>query len=97
MRDIATILPTDLRSVSSAGNDILDFSVNSIQFRAFVGTSIVCQFVSAADSAVELPPIRLASGTILTAWITVPAPGDQAFVYNDSTEAGNADDSWVRL
>ena len=95
MRDVATILPTDLRSISTAAEDILAFDATSVQFRAFVGTSIVCNFPSA--TVVELPPRSLASGNVLTAWINPPAPGDLAYVYNDGTEAGNFDDTWNRF
>ena len=94
MRDIATILPTDLRSVSSAGSDILDFGTNHLQFRAFVGTSIVCAYSS--GTVIELPPQDMESGTVLTAWINPPAAGDIAYIYDEGTEAGNADDAWTR-
>jgi prepilin-type N-terminal cleavage/methylation domain-containing protein len=98
MRDIATILPTDLRSVSSAGSDILAFDETSVQFRAFVGTSVACDYPNAAsDSLIGLPPVRMASGTILSAWINPPAPGDIAYVYSDGTDVGNADDDWTRF
>jgi prepilin-type N-terminal cleavage/methylation domain-containing protein len=92
MRDIATILPTDLRGISSIENDILVFTDTSLQFRAFIGTSIVCRYNSA--TAIELPPRILASGTVLTAWITAPDTNDIAFIYDEGTEAGNADDLW---
>lgn len=95
MRDIATILPTDMRSISTASSDILDFSTSSLQFRAFIGTSIVCNFPSA--QVVELPPRQLASGNVLTAWINPPAPGDVAYIYDDGANAGNADDTWQRF
>jgi prepilin-type N-terminal cleavage/methylation domain-containing protein len=92
MRDISTIMPTDLRSISTAGGDLLVITDTSMQFRAFVGTSIMCRFQSAL--VVELPPKMLASGTVLTAWINPPAPNDIAFIYNEGAEAGNTDDSW---
>jgi hypothetical protein len=92
MRDVATILPTDLRSISSVGKDILAMDVNSIQFRAFVGTAVLCKYASA--TVIDLPPRVLADGSVLTSWITPPGPTDIAFMYNDSTTAGNADDSW---
>ena len=95
MRDVATILPTDLRSISTAGDDILAFSETSIQFRAFVGTSVVCNY--AAATVIELPPRVLSSGITLSAWINPPAPGDLAYLYHDGTEAGNADDTWQRF
>lgn len=93
MRDVATILPTDLRSISTAGSDILTMDVNSIQFRAFVGAAVLCKY--GAVNIIELPPRVLASGNVLTAWINPPAPGDVAYLYNDSLTAGNADDSWT--
>lgn len=92
MRDIATILPTDIRSISSAGSDILALSVNSMQFRAFIGSAILCRY--GAAQIIELPPQNLASGNVLTAWITPPVPGDIAFIYDDGLQGGNSDDSW---
>lgn len=97
MRDVATILPTDMRSISTVGGDVLAFSDTSLQFRAFVGTSVLCNYVSGSPSMIDLPPKTLASGTVLTAWINPPAPGDIAFLYNDGTLAGNADDSWTPI
>lgn len=94
MRDIATILPTDLRSISSAGADILAIDVNSMQFRAFIGSAILCRY--AAVNIIEVPPQVLASGTVLTAWIVPPQPNDVAFLYDDGLNPGNADDSWGR-
>jgi prepilin-type N-terminal cleavage/methylation domain-containing protein len=107
MRDIATILPTDMRGVSTAGSDILGMDINSMQFRAFVGTSIVCNFATAAGvtpAIIELPPQDLAptaplnsattTSTVLSAWINPPEVGDIAFIYDDGAEAGNADDTW---
>lgn len=97
MRDVATILPTDLRSISTAGDDILAFTETSIQFRAFIGTSVLCNYPGAGTTFIELPPRALASGVTLTAWINPPAPGDLAYLYNDGLEAGNADDLWQRF
>jgi prepilin-type N-terminal cleavage/methylation domain-containing protein len=93
MRDIATIMPTDLRSISTAGKDLLVISDTSMQFRAFVGASVVCRY--AAATVIELPPKVLASGNVLTAWINPPAPDDIAYLYDEGTAGGNADDSWL--
>lgn len=92
MRDIATIMPTDLRSISTAGRDLLAITDTSMQFRAFVGTSIMCRFESA--QVVELPPKTLASGNVFSAWINPPAPNDIAYIYDDGAQGGNVDDSW---
>jgi prepilin-type N-terminal cleavage/methylation domain-containing protein len=93
MRDLATILPTDLRSISTAGSDILSMDENQIQFRAFIGAAVLCRY--GAATIIELPPKVLASGNMLTTWITTPGPNDVAYLYNDSTTSGNSDDSWT--
>jgi prepilin-type N-terminal cleavage/methylation domain-containing protein len=92
MRDIATILPTDLRSISTAGKDILGISDTSIQFRAFVGSAIVCNYAS--TTIIDLPPQELESGNVLASWINPPQVDDIAYLYDSGTEAGNADDTW---
>jgi hypothetical protein len=95
MRDIATILPTDMRGVSTADIDVLAYGVNSLQFRGFVGTSILCKY--AAATVIDLPPQDMASKTVLTSWINPPEVGDVAFVYDEGTERGNVDDTWKRF
>lgn len=105
MRDIETILPTDLRSISSVAGDLYAISDTSIQFRAFTGASVLCAYVSGQPTKIELPPKSMViptgatnqQGTVLTAWINPPAIGDQVFMYNDSTSSGNADDSWTQF
>jgi prepilin-type N-terminal cleavage/methylation domain-containing protein len=94
MRDIATILPTDIRSISSVGQDVLAMDVNSMQFRAFIGSAVLCRYGGA--QIIELPPQNLASGNVLTAWIIPPVPNDIAFMYDDGLLGGNSDDSWGR-
>ncbi len=92
MRDIATIIPTDLRGTSSIGGDLLDIGTNALQFRAAIGSSALCGYAGA--TTIELPPRVLSSGNVITSWINPPAPGDVVFIYNDGTAAGNVDDSW---
>src|SRR5688500_17938998 len=65
MRDIATILPTDLRGASSIGRDILSIGLTSLQFRSSIGSSVLCGLPGAAN-VIELPPATLASGQVLT-------------------------------
>lgn len=95
MRDVATIMPTDLRSISTIGSDILAMDETSVQFRAFVGTAVLCRFASAL--VIEVPPRVLANGNVLTSWITPPIPGDVAYIYDDGATTGNADDSWTQV
>lgn len=95
MRDIATIMPTDLRSISTAGKDLLVISDTSMQFRAFVGAAVLCRYASA--TVIELPPKVLTSGNVLTAWINPPAPDDIAYLYDEGTQNGNVDDAWLPI
>lgn len=105
MRDIQTILPTDMRSISSAGKDILAISDTSMQFRAFLGSSVLCRYATVDE--IELPPqimtptapanSAVTRPTVLTSWISAPGINDVVFIYNDSIAAGNVDDSWTRF
>lgn len=94
MRDVSTILPTDMRSISTVGRDILSRGLTELQFRAFVGSSVLCNY-GPVGNIIELPPKLLSSGNVLTSWINSPVPGDVVFLYNDSTLAGNVDDTWT--
>lgn len=96
IRDVNMILPTDLRSSSSAGWDILDPQPTSVQFRSQIGSAILCQYNTVNTAQIYLPPAILTNGNTLTAWLYPPTVGDLAYVYNDSTKPGNADDSWNR-
>ena len=74
------------------GRDILTTNLTSLQFRAAIGSSVLCTLVGGA--VIDLPPATLASGQVLTAWINPPKPGDVAFIYDEGPAAGNIDDSW---
>jgi prepilin-type N-terminal cleavage/methylation domain-containing protein len=95
MRDIATIIPTDLRGTSSVGGDLLTIGLTALQFRAAIGSSALCRY--AAPTVIDLPPKVLSSGNVITSWINPPAPGDVVFIYNDGTAAGNVDDTWTQF
>lgn len=94
LRSAMSLIPADLRSISSSGGDLTDFSANSIQFRAVIGASIICNKVSATQ--MELPPLDMARNT-LTSWYTKPVPGDTLWVFNDSLARGAEDDEWKAL
>ena len=96
IRQAASILPTELRGMSSAGGDLLAIAPQQLEFRAPIGTSIVCQIVSTGPVQVVLPPAILTSGAVLTSFTSTPVAGDVAFVYNEGTTPDNpADDSWT--
>jgi type II secretory pathway pseudopilin PulG len=97
LRQATSVLPTDLRSLSSIGNDILVASDSSIDFMVNVGTGVVCEVVDGAT--VALPPLDLASGQTLTSWFgsEPPAQGSTVYIYNDSIDAGGVDDRWQKF
>lgn len=95
LRQAASIIPTELRGLSSIGGDIQALGPQLLQFRAPLGTSIVCQKLLA--NQVALPPATLASGTVLTSFLGTPAAGDVVYVYDDGASDGGSDDSWVPL
>jgi len=101
LRQATSVLPVDLRSLSSVGNDILVATDSSIEFMVNVGTGAVCDVVNNAQ--VALPPPDLASGQAITSWFGYgePAPADPVaytvYVYNDSVTLGNEDDEWKKF
>lgn len=99
LRQATSVLPVDLRNMSSVGADILEATDSSIQFRVNVGTGIVCQILD--GSHVALPPLDLASKQTLTSWVGGAEPEKDesvvAYIFNDSTSLGNEDDTWQPL
>jgi prepilin-type N-terminal cleavage/methylation domain-containing protein len=93
IRQVAAMLPSDLRGISSGGGDISVMSDSSLEFRAVFGSSIVC--VNTAGRLMTVPRI-LTRGSAMTNWATQPAPGDSLLVYNDSSSMAVTDDSWYR-
>lgn len=94
LRSAMSLIPADLRSVSSAGGDLTAFGDDSVQFRAVIGTSIICGKVNA--TTMSLPPLDMVHNT-LTSWYSMPEEGDTAWVFNDSLSRGAEDDEWKPL
>lgn len=87
----ATVLPAELRSISSSGGDILTMSESELRLRAYVGSSIIC--AKNADE-IWLPPTNLARHT-LSSWTSRPDVGDTVFVYDEGLLTGSQDDTWA--
>lgn len=94
LRSAMSLIPADLRSISSSGGDLTDFTSSSIQFRAVIGASIICNKASATQ--MDLPPLDMARNT-LTSWYSPPVAGDTVWVFNDSLARGAEDDEWKPL
>lgn len=87
----ATVLPSELRSISSSGGDILSMSESELRMRSYIGSSIIC--ARTATDEIWLPPTNLARHT-LTTLISRPDIGDTVFVYNENIKKGSEDDLW---
>jgi prepilin-type N-terminal cleavage/methylation domain-containing protein len=90
----ATVLPAELRSISSSGGDVLVMSESEITMRAYIGSSIVCERTAAGDRF-WVPPTDLAHQT-LTTFVSRPEVGDTIFVFNENDLRGAEDDQWEK-
>jgi prepilin-type N-terminal cleavage/methylation domain-containing protein len=96
LRTAMSLMPTDMRGVSSVGGDVLDFTASDMTFRSTIGASIVCERPAGSASTVILPPLDLAHNT-LTSWAHTPAAGDMLFAFDEGALRGAEDDAWVPL
>lgn len=99
LRQATSVLPVDLRSLSSIGDDILAVSDTSIDFRMNVATGVICDLLPGGAGFV-LPPENLDGGQTLTSFFGYgyqqlkQGEGFEVFVYNDSNTVGNEEDAW---
>ena len=91
LRTTMSAIPSDLRSLSSSGGDLTNFTTSSITFRNVLGTAIVC--AKPNNSTIDLPPLNMAR-TTLTSWYTPPQIGDSVFAFNEGLLRGAEDDVW---
>ena len=100
LRQATSVVPIDLRSLSSVGADILAATDSSMDFMVNVGTGVVCNVVDGTQ--VALPPETLASGQTLTSfygygWPDPTKTSYTVYIYNDSSVVGNEDDRWQKF
>ncbi len=92
----ASVLPAELRSISSSGGDIMTMAENEITMRAYTGSGVVCARSASGGNQIWLPPTNLARHT-LTSFVTPPAVGDTVFIYNENIDKGAVDDQWEKF
>lgn len=90
-REITTLLPTDLRAISSGGGDIYAMSDSSIDFRLPTGQAVICKV---GVGTVVIPPTTLASRSALTSWTSTPVSGDSVLIYDEGATNSIQDDTW---
>lgn len=86
----ATVLPSELRSISTSGGDVLTMSESEIAMRSYIGSSIIC---ARTTNQIWVPPTNLARHT-LTSYVSQPGVGDTVFIYNENILRGSEDDLW---
>jgi prepilin-type N-terminal cleavage/methylation domain-containing protein len=94
LRSAMSLLPADLRSISSSGGDLTNFGDGFLQFRAMIGSSVMCGRPN--NTTLDLPPLDMARNT-LTSWYVQPRVNDTVWVFNDSLSRGAEDDEWKPL
>ncbi|HJU90951.1 MAG TPA: prepilin-type N-terminal cleavage/methylation domain-containing protein [Gemmatimonadaceae bacterium] len=94
VRQVADILPSELRAVSPADSDIYAMSATSIDYRASTGSSVVCT-MNGPRTQLTIPPTTTASLNGTSAWLSPPLNGDSLLVYDQGPTQASADDSWT--
>ena len=90
IRQATTVIPVDLRGVSSVGGDILQMTDSALDVRSNIGSGLLCSHTA---SQITVPPENLSGGKAFTSFLTKPQLNDVAMIFNDSTP-GNQDDTW---
>ena len=103
LRQGTSVLPIDLRSLSSIGQDFIAVSDSAVEFDMNIGTGVVCA-VQTFGTKIVLPPLVLDKGHTLTSFypgVKLDAAeilrGVTVYVYNDSSRSGNFDDRWQKF
>jgi hypothetical protein len=93
----ATVLPSELRSISSSGGDIMLMGEGTVQMRAYTGTAVVCAISGGRDD-IWVPPTNLARHTLTTyiSSLNKPQDGDTIFIFNEGAATGSQDDTWEK-
>ena len=91
IRQASSVVPVDLRGVSSIGGDILNMSDSALDIRGNIGSGIVCTHTA---NSVIIPPLNLANNNYFTTFLTRPKLNDVLIILDDAGP-GNADDVWL--
>ena len=93
IRQMAAVLPMDLRGISSAGGDIVSMSDSALEFRSSFGSGVVCTLSS--STVIVLAPRNGAKGLKLTSFTRLPVVGDSIALYDVNTSPRATDDRWT--
>ena len=91
--DAAYVLQSELRTMSPKNLDIYAMGANFIEFRSQLGASVVCT-IDATKMILTVPPLKLATESALTSWLSPPAIGDTLVIFDPGALPGPAQDSF---
>lgn len=94
IRQAAGIIPSDLRSVSTIGGDIIEITDTSMVFWATIGQAVAC-VATPGSSTLHIPPLVLSNNNTLASFTMTPDDGDTVFVYHDGDTDAAGDDEWI--
>lgn len=94
IRQAAGIIPSDLRSISTVGGDIIEISDTSMVFWATIGQAVACVALP-GTSTLHVPPVVLQNNNTLASFTMTPEDGDTVFVYHDGLTEAAGDDEWI--
>jgi prepilin-type N-terminal cleavage/methylation domain-containing protein len=80
VRQVADLLPTELRGLSPANGDIDTMGVAGIKFRSLRGATVICNLVSGTQ--IVIPPLALSRRNGLSSWSMAPVVGDSVMVFD---------------
>lgn len=90
LRTGLSLLPTELRGVSSVAGDLLTWTSSSVTFRSTLGSAIIC--AKSNSTTIDLPPLNGAKA-ITSSWYATPDVGDTLFVLR-ADSSGSKGDFW---
>ncbi|HWJ22929.1 MAG TPA: prepilin-type N-terminal cleavage/methylation domain-containing protein [Gemmatimonadaceae bacterium] len=95
LRQAASVLPTDIRGLSSISGDISLMTDTAVQFIGIFGSAIICGRPAGGSPIVYITPPDLARHT-LTSWYRPPNKlGDIAFLFDEKVDTSAVDDDWT--
>lgn len=90
VRQAIDLLPSDMRSISTAGttSDLISMGEDYIRYRSSFGVSAVCMLDVGRSVVTVPPPDRLAAGNTLTSWLRLPEAGDSIMIFDEGVVMG---------
>jgi prepilin-type N-terminal cleavage/methylation domain-containing protein len=92
LRQAASILPADLRGLSTPGSDFIAISPTSVTVLANFGSAVICNHTA---NTFVIPPLN-AVRNMYTTWSRTPVVGDSVFILDEGPSEGAQDDVWLR-